>query len=166
MKKLSILILSTLLLAGCSSAPSSQLSDPTADTTIVTQSEELSLQQVLNLAYLDELKAEATYQYVIETFGEVRPFTNIINAEVKHSQSVYKLYEQFGLVAPEFQGIDDPSFATIQEACQAGVTAEIENIELYDTIIEQTNEPSVINPFENLRRASKENHLPAFQRCS
>ncbi len=121
---------------------------------------------MLDQAYLDEMKAEHTYEQVIGQFGEVRPFSNIINAEVRHSQSVLDLYQEFGINPPVFESIDVPIFASIQDACALGVTAERENIALYEEMMSQTKEQSILSVFENLQRASEENHLPAFERCS
>ena len=42
---------------------------------------DINLEAVLLEALDDERKAEATYAAVIEKFGEVRPFINIIDAE-------------------------------------------------------------------------------------
>ena len=45
--------------------------------------EEISQSEIeaLDLAINDEYKAQATYQKVIDKFGEIRPFSNIIQAE-------------------------------------------------------------------------------------
>ena len=43
---------------------------------------DINLEAVLLEALDDERKAEATYAAVIEKFGEVRPFINIIDAAV------------------------------------------------------------------------------------
>ena len=41
--------------------------------------------EALQLALEDEYRAEAMYEAVIEDFGEVRPFINIIEAERRHA---------------------------------------------------------------------------------
>lgn len=165
-----LLSLSILVFAGCStSSPETidEVSDQeTAEIIETVENQALSIQEILDAAYLDELKAEATYEQVIAQFGAEKPFTNIINAEVKHSQSILGLYDKFGLTAPEFEGVDVPTFASIQEACSAGVTAEIANIAIYEDLMPQINEDSIVQVFDSLQRASAENHLPAFERCS
>jgi hypothetical protein len=157
-------IFSIFLFTGCNS----EITKTSVATEVESEAEttNLSTQEILDLAYLDELKAEATYEYVMEAFGEVRPFSNIINAEVRHSQSILNLYEQLSLNAPEFEGIEDPAFNSIQEACGAGVIAEEENIALYDELMAQTNDQNILSVFRNLQSASAEKHLPAFQNCS
>ncbi|WP_447962675.1 hypothetical protein [Nitrospira sp. Ecomares 2.1] len=36
-------------------------------------------------ALMDEYKARAFYRLVLNTFGEIRPFSNIVNAEETHA---------------------------------------------------------------------------------
>lgn len=167
MKKTLLLISIGLLLNGCSTSTTMEPLEA-EDLQPLTESEEptLSTQEILDLAYLDELKAEATYAKVMEDFGEVKPFSNIINAEVKHSQSILKLYESYGLAAPQLENYEAPSFESIQAACETGVTAEIANIELYDELMSQTDDQNTLKVFESLQSASQEKHLPAFERCS
>lgn len=153
-----------LPLSGCSSEVIRSSVDTKTEPEIVATT--LSTQEILDLAYLDELKAEATYTYIIEKFGEQQPFINIINAEIRHSQSIFNLYKSFELTAPEFKNIPTPKFDSIKEACNAGVIAEKENIELYDELMAQITEHNIISVFKNLQSASQEKHLPAFERCS
>ena len=58
-----------------------------------------------------------------------------------------------------------PAFSTVKDACAAGAVAEIENIELYDTFLKLDLPSDVRNVFENNRKASLDNHLPAFNAC-
>ncbi|MEX1316867.1 MAG: hypothetical protein AB1Z22_07025, partial [Synechococcaceae cyanobacterium] len=56
---------------------------------------------------------------------------------------------------------------SLQEACRAGVQGEIENAALYDRLLQQSEAyPDVQRVLGNLRRASQQNHLRAFQRCA
>jgi hypothetical protein len=122
-------------------------------------------QQALIAALNDEYKAKATYQKVIDTFGEVRPFSNIIQAEQHHIEELLPLFTKYGIEVPK----DDwygkvPTFATLQEAYEAGVQAEIENAKMYDEFFKFVKEQDVLAVFKNLRDASQEKHLPAFER--
>ncbi|MEJ2141666.1 MAG: DUF2202 domain-containing protein [Gammaproteobacteria bacterium] len=115
----------------------------------------------------DEYKARATYRHIINKFGEVRPFVNIVEAENRHVTALIPLFEKYGIAVPDDNWdtrIQVPS--TILEACQAGVEAEIENAEMYDRLLEATaGYPDIQSVLTQLQRASSENHLPAFQRC-
>jgi hypothetical protein len=123
--------------------------------------------QALSLTLNDEFKAEATYQKVIDKFGEIRPFTNIINAEQKHSDALISIFEKYNLTIPDndwYNKVKEQD--SIKDACKEGVNAEIENIDLYDNLLSKIDNQDIIFIFESLRDASKYNHLPAFQRCS
>lgn len=50
-------------------------------------------------------------------------------------------------------------------ACEQGVAAEIENIALYDRILPTAEDESVFATLTDLQSASRERHLPAFERC-
>ena len=123
-------------------------------------------QQALIDAINDEYKARATYQKIIDTFGEIRPFTNIIKAEETHIKELLPLFEKYGVDVPKDEWYKDvPKYASVQEACKAGVQAEIENAKLYDEFFTFVKEQDIIDVFKALRDASQEKHLPAFQRC-
>jgi len=124
-------------------------------------------QQALLDALNDEYKAHATYQKVIEQFGQIRPFTNIIKAEETHIQELLPLFEKYGVEVPEDNWYETvPSFNSEQEALEAGVQAEIENAEMYDEFFKFVKEEDIITVFTQLRDASQEKHLPAFERAA
>lgn len=116
----------------------------------------------------DEYKARATYAKVIERFGPVRPFINIVEAEERHARALLALYERHGLEAPanvwaDSDRIETPE--TLTEACRRAVAGEIENIEMYDRLLAAVEEPDCRRVLENLQAASRDRHLPAFRRC-
>jgi hypothetical protein len=116
----------------------------------------------------DEYHAESTYLGVLGDFGDVRPFANVVYAEQRHSESLARLYENHGLVAPRSVWTLDnvPHFASLTEACAAAAAAERDNVALYDTYLALDLPRDVANVFGNNRAASLERHLPAFQACS
>ncbi|WP_205927823.1 ferritin-like domain-containing protein [Rhizobium terricola] len=127
----------------------------------------------IQAALEDEHKAEAFYAAVMEKFGEVRPFSNIIRAEQKHASALNRLLQTYG----QEQTVDNPYLgsaevaaavpATLAEACRMGVDAEIANRELYDTklIPAAQDYAEIKSVFSALRDASENRHLPAFERC-
>jgi len=115
----------------------------------------------------DEYKALSVYQKVVDKFGAVRPFTNIIKAEEQHIAALETLFVRYGIEIPENDWYGQvPEFDSVAEACQAGVQAEIDNAALYDELFAAVDEPDIIQVFTRLRDASQNNHLPAFQRCA
>jgi hypothetical protein len=123
-------------------------------------------QQALIDAIQDEYKARALYKKVIDTFGPIRPFANIIRAEEQHIAELKPLFEKYGVDIPKDEWYANvPEFATVLDACEAGVKAEIENAGMYDEFFTFVKEQDIITVFTRLRNASQEKHLQAFQRC-
>lgn len=123
-------------------------------------------QWALNEALQDEYKARATYAKVIATFGEVRPFSNIIHAESQHIAALVGLYNQYGLPVPEDTWYERvPVFSSLEEACAGAVQAEVDNAALYDAIAVKVGNADLIRVFAALKDASLSRHLPAFERC-
>ena len=126
-----------------------------------------SLEKALNEALTDEYKARAIYGKVIEAFGAVRPFVNIVEAEQNHIDDLLPLFGRYGIPVPRddwAQKVQAP--ASLLEACEAGVKAEVENAAMYDRLLNAAAEyPDVCATFRRLRAASQNRHLPAFQRC-
>jgi rubrerythrin len=123
--------------------------------------------RALHEALDDEHKAWATYDQVIRDFGPERPFSNIIEAEARHIAALRSLFQRYGLEVPENPWPGRvPRFASLQEACEASIQAEIENSALYDRLLHSTTRPDILAVLRNLQRASQERHLPAFRRCA
>lgn len=120
-------------------------------------------QQALTAALNDEYHARAFYQAVIDQFGQVAPFANIVRAEVGHIAAVQNLMTRYGMAIPA-----DPYLgkiaapATLTDALKIGVDAEKANVAMYDrfTFITQTDIKAV---FAQLRNVSQTRHLPAFE---
>jgi rubrerythrin len=120
----------------------------------------------LREALEDEYRARATYRAVIEAFGPVRPFANIVEAEDRHAEALLALFARFGVEPPKdtWPGrVTAP--ATLAEACRAGVEAEIENESMYERLLGQISDPDTLAVMRRLQQASRERHLPAFRRC-
>lgn len=128
--------------------------------------ETLSLEAALQRAFDDEVKAYETYSAVVEKFGAVFPFVNIIQAEQTHQNALMAVAtaRDITLVRNEIESINLPK--TLQECCELGVAAEIQNIQLYDELLVSVSEyPEVQDVFYRLQAASYNNHLPAFRQC-
>jgi len=125
------------------------------------------LSSVLIEAINDEYKSRASYHLVISKFGDIRPFVNIVDAEGRHIEALLPLFEKYGISVPEdnwSSRIEAPS--SVLEGCRMAVNAEIENAEMYERLLDLVSEyPEVHRVLTQLQRASKEKHLPAFQRC-
>lgn len=101
------------------------------------------LTKILLEALDDERKAEATYAAVIDKFGPVRPFSNIIEAEQRHSAALERQLRRLGRTVPlnPWTGML-PAPATLAEACESAVQGEIENVALYERLIPLIDDPA------------------------
>lgn len=125
--------------------------------------------QALHEALDDEYHAWATYTQVLQDFGPVRPFLNIRDSELRHIQALHHLFQRYSLEIPvnPWQGEKVARFASLQEACEAGVQAEIDNVDLYKRILNAASQrPDIVQVFLRLQGASQQCHLPAFQRAA
>jgi rubrerythrin len=122
--------------------------------------------QALSEALDDEHRARATYRKVIERFGPVRPFTNIVEAETRHIAALLRQFQRFRASPPADTWQERVSVpASLAQACAEGVQAEVENEALYKRLLDQVADPGVRAVMQRLQAASRERHLPAFQRC-
>ncbi len=62
--------------------------------------------------------------------------------------------------------LDCRRYASLQEACEAAVAAEIANGEMYERLLGATQRTDILTVLSNLQQASQQRHLPAFQRCA
>ena len=124
-------------------------------------------------ALQDEYHAEAFYDAVMEKFGPVRPFSNIIRAEQMHQSALIDIMQHYGVAIPANTELKSAEIraavpATLGEACSIGIQAEIDNAGLYqDKLLPAvTAYPDITTIFKALSDASQQKHLPAFQRCA
>jgi hypothetical protein len=124
--------------------------------------DETSLKATLDILLMDEFKARAEYEAIVDEFGLVSPYTQLIQAETQHIQSLERIYDAFGFAIPADTGKDYAVLPTSLDASyQIGITAETNNIALYETYLLTDLPTSVERVFANLQRAS-ENHLATF----
>jgi rubrerythrin len=128
----------------------------------------MSLEEALQAALDDEYHARATYRAVLDAFGEVRPFINIVESEERHIEALKRQCEKHRIEVPS-----DPwagrvtAPESLKQACDDAVKAERDNAALYEKLIEAAREhPDVQETFRRLQAASQQRHLPAFERAA
>lgn len=120
----------------------------------------------LREALEDEYRARATYRRIIEAYGPIRPFVNIVEAEGRHAEALLAHFRRLGIAPPVDTWSDRMvAPATLVEACEAAVQAELDNAAMYDRLLAQITDPKVRDVMLRLKAASQERHLPAFRRC-
>ena len=189
---ISTLIISSLVLAGCATAPTetedaATTPTPTAEVTETpTPPESESEESVaaakpaikanktdaeVVLAALmgpeGEYAAAASYEAVLNEFGSVEPYATIYEAELRHINALVRQLERLGEPVPAnpYTGkIMAPKDLTT--AAEAWALGEILNVELYDDLIPKTDNANLLRVLGNLRSASLNMHLPAFELAS
>ncbi len=117
-------------------------------------------------AIQEEFGAQALYQSVLEQFGDVFLFNRIVPSEGQHASALIRQAEKYGVPIPDYPAAEGlPTFATLSEACQAGVEAEIADAALYDELMASTTHQELLWVYQRLQSASLTNHLPAFEAC-
>jgi len=111
-----------------------------------------------------EYAAAAMYQAVIDEFGSVEPYVTIKAGEERHIDALTRQLERYGIDVPDNPYLGEVSApADLQIAAEAWAEGEIANVEMYDELLDQTDDSTLRRVLENLRRASLESHLPLFE---
>ena len=179
-KLIPTLLITTVLLAGCS-APAMEESSPTptesSESSEAPETESESSDPLIKDVMTDteivlaalmgpegEYAAAASYQAVLEKYGSVEPYQTIYQAELRHIDALVRQLERLGEEVPEnpYLGkITAPD--DLVSAADAWAIGEVLNVELYDQLISKTQNANLLNVLGNLRIASLESHLPAFE---
>ncbi|WP_246186602.1 ferritin-like domain-containing protein [Methylacidimicrobium tartarophylax] len=115
----------------------------------------------------DEYKTRATYARVIEDFGGVRAFVNIVEAEKRYISALLGLFERYDIAPPSDRWTGaPPRFLSLLEACNKAVQAETDNVAIYDRVLKTSTRADILSVYHAWREASLDRHLPAFRRCA
>ena len=125
---------------------------------------DLTKEDMLTYAMEDEYLARKEYEIIINQYGEQTPFTNIIKAEEQHISMLTELFNEYGLPIPEDKSKDYVSVPnSLEESYDAGIKAEMENIDMYEKFLNQDIPQDIKDTFEALKDAS-DKHLSAFEK--
>jgi hypothetical protein len=123
--------------------------------------------RALREALMDERRAHDTYMAVLARHGQVRPFVNIVQAESRHEAALEAAMQRHGVEIPADRPTDLPAVpGTVRECGALAAQLERDNVALYDRLMADVSEPDIRAVFDNLRRCSQANHLPALERSA
>ena len=184
----SLVIISTLTLAGCTTEVDTSAVEQSQDSTTTEQnSDQTTVEEpeteidtsapagveegtdawILWDALMGpdgEYAALASYQSVLDEYGQVEPYATIMAAEGRHADALIRQLERFDVEIPENPYLGKISApADLETAAQAWAEGEILNVEMYDELIAEAQSEQVIKVLNNLRSASLDSHLPAFE---
>ena len=124
---------------------------------------DMDLKAMLTYAIEDEYLAKAEYELIMDRYGRIRPFSNIVRAEEQHIQYLVELFNIYGYGIPADTAKDHVVLPqNLKSAFKTGMGAEIDNIAMYEAFLERELPADVRDVFEQLKQAS-ENHLRAFK---
>jgi|GEM_PF-1124544 len=124
--------------------------------------ESLTVEEMLTYAIQDEYLALATYDVVIESFGEVKVFVNLQAAETKHVEELQTLIVTYGVTPVENEAF---AYVAVPESLAAAydalVAAENDNIAMYDAFLGSEGLPDDVAATFTALRAASVRHLAA-----
>lgn len=125
--------------------------------------EDLTIEAMLVYAIQDEYSAYAEYEYILANFDVTKPFSNIINAEASHIESLLPLFEVYEIKVP-YNDAKNHLLPVLDlvDTFRTGVAAEILNIDMYNLFLDQDLPDDIREVFIALRDASNK-HLTAFE---
>lgn len=165
MKKItSGLLVTGLLVTGLTTGATAYAASSNTGSAGANSNSKYSLEDMLTYAIEDEYLAQAEYDVIMENYGDLRPFSNIIKAEATHISELILILEEYDVEIPEKDWENLVSVPDSLEASyEAGVEAEENNIKMYENFLNENLPDDVKDVFESLMSAS-EKHLSAFQR--
>lgn len=117
-------------------------------------------------ALIDERLLEASHALAQAKHGNVAPFRNITRAEQQHQRALEDLLMAHRAEVPGERPSGKPTGSTLAEACDIASQLERRNVALYEELLATDLPADVRCVFEQLQRASRDNHEAAFSRCS
>jgi hypothetical protein len=122
--------------------------------------------QALREVLQDTYRTRATYRKVIEAFGPVQPFVNIVQAEERQARALRSLFDRMGIQPPRDTWparVTAPD--TLVEACAAAGRAELEREAMCARLLLFVRDAAARRIMRRIQAQSQRRHLPAFRRC-
>ena len=92
---------------------------------------------------------------------------NIVDAEARHVSALLCLFKSLELRHPPTDGQGRfLVFQALMRPARAAVQGEVNNVALYDRVLENTRRPDLLSVYQALRSAWLDRRLPAFRRCA
>jgi hypothetical protein len=111
-----------------------------------------------------EYAAAASYQAVLDAFGQVEPYATILEAELRHIDALIRQLDRYGVAVPPNPYLGVIAAPTdLLTAATAWAAGEVNNVAMYDELLQRSTDETLDRVLSNLRRASLDSHLPLFE---
>ncbi|NKB56972.1 MAG: DUF2202 domain-containing protein [Alphaproteobacteria bacterium] len=120
--------------------------------------------EALKLALRSKFKTCALYHMVLQAFGPVQPFKDLLKIEDKYRMVLEGLARRYDVSAPpnEWEGqVAIP--VSFVEACEEAIELERENDTLYLDLLSREENPALRRVLMRMRNVSQISHLPSFK---
>ena len=118
----------------------------------------------LDSALRSKFKTCALYRMVLQAFGPVQPFKDLLKIEEKYRLVLTGLARRYDRTLPvdEWEGqIAIP--VSFVEACEEAIQLERENDRLYTALLDRMEEPALSRVITRMRNVSQISHQPSFK---
>ena len=118
----------------------------------------------LDSALRSKFKTCALYRMVLQAFGPVKPFKDLLKIEEKYRLVLTGLARRYDRPSPadEWEGqVAIP--VSFVEACEEAIQQERENDRLYTSLLDQIADPAQRRVLMRMRNVSQISQLPSFK---
>lgn len=131
----------------------------------------------LDTLMLDEWAAQARYNRVLQSFGNVSPFTSLRGSRARRATALERVYLQMAEFTPAnpygpaVSGsaasavVVGPAYESREQACEISLLLEQELVDRYDRLLALAPPRVVAEAARDNRALALEADLPAVRRC-
>ncbi len=123
-----------------------------------------SIFETLDATLRSKYRTCALYRMVLQAFGPVQPFKDLLKIEEKYRMILAGLARRYGHAMPvdEWEGqVAIP--VSFVEACEEAIQLELENDRLYLARLDICEEPALRRVMMRIRNVSQMSHQPSFR---
>ncbi len=124
------------------------------------------LHQVLRIAVYDQFRSYETYCEMIDKHGSIEPLNEILESVQSHYSAVITVLERYEVDVPFNDWYEKVKVSdNLVECFEVGVALEIQNIAMYEELLECIEEEDIREVLYKLQAASFNCHLPKFRQA-
>ncbi|CZE48547.1 hypothetical protein [Campylobacter geochelonis] len=120
--------------------------------------------EFLQAAIKDEQIAFATYANIVQKFGDIKPFSAIMQTQLKFIQELSYMIKKQGEEPQEADISDIEEAKSIEEAYEIALVIERKTIRFYEKMISNVQNEEIKDLFYRLQASSYNDNLPAFRK--